>query len=56
VVHSAAKDLYEIGAISEARMAEFDKSCFTQVRPSRAAVSAQPRPLVTAYAGGKVNL
>jgi len=30
VCHQSAKDLYEIGAISEAEMREFDEMCFVQ--------------------------
>ena len=30
VVHQSAKDLLEIGAISEAEMREFDERCFVQ--------------------------
>ena len=29
-VHESAKDLFEIGAISEKEMREFDESCFVQ--------------------------
>ena len=30
VCHQSAKDLYEIGAISESEMREFDERCFVQ--------------------------
>jgi DNA-binding transcriptional regulator YiaG len=30
VCHESVKDLYEIGAISEAEMKEFDERCFVQ--------------------------
>ena len=30
VCHQSAKDLYEIGAISEAEMREFDEECLVQ--------------------------
>ena len=30
VVHESAKDLFEIGAISEAEMKEFDDMCFVE--------------------------
>ena len=29
-IHESARDLFEIGAISEARMREFDKMCFAE--------------------------
>jgi len=31
-VHQSARDLYEIGAISENEMKEFDKGCLVQER------------------------
>jgi len=29
-IHESARDLFEIGAISEARMREYDKRCFVE--------------------------
>ena len=33
VCHQSAKDLFEIGAISEAEMKEFDDMCFVEEKP-----------------------
>jgi DNA-binding transcriptional regulator YiaG len=33
VCHQSAKDLFEIGAISEAEMKEFDNMCFVEKEP-----------------------
>jgi len=33
VCHQSAKDLFEIGAISEAEMREFDNMCFVEKEP-----------------------
>jgi len=33
VCHQSAKDLFEIGAISEAEMKEFDDMCFVEEEP-----------------------
>jgi DNA-binding transcriptional regulator YiaG len=49
-LYEAAVGMYKIGAISNEEMAEYDKDCLVQERPKRTAVSAQPRPLVPAYA------
>jgi hypothetical protein len=33
VCHQSAKDLFEIGAISEAEMKKFDDMCFVEEKP-----------------------
>jgi DNA-binding transcriptional regulator YiaG len=43
VIHQSAKDLYEIGAISEARMQEYDEDCLVS-EPIPKAPSAQKTP------------
>jgi putative transcriptional regulator len=46
VVHQSAKDLWEIGAISEAEMKEFDERCFVQEpKESYAAEPSSPLTL-----------
>jgi putative transcriptional regulator len=48
-VHESARDLYEIGAITEAEMSEFDESCF--VREGEAAPgTTQSKPVTPAFA------
>ena len=41
VVHESAKDLFEIGAISEEEMKEFDKSCLVK-EPETEGISKKP--------------
>jgi putative transcriptional regulator len=43
VIHQSAQDLYEIGAISEARMQEYDKDCLAP-EPAPKVPSAQKTP------------
>jgi putative transcriptional regulator len=43
VIHQSAKDLYEIGAISDARMQEYDEDCLVP-EPTPKAPSAQKTP------------
>jgi DNA-binding transcriptional regulator YiaG len=45
-IHESARDLYEIRAITEAEMREFDESCFVQEdEPSPGATQNQPATL-----------
>jgi putative transcriptional regulator len=48
-IHESARDLYEIGAITEAEMGEFDESCL--VREDEAAPgTTQSQPVTPALA------
>jgi putative transcriptional regulator len=49
VVHQSAKDLYDIGAISESEMREFDERCFVQ-EPEES-YAAEPSPPLTLSLG-----
>jgi len=42
VCHQSAKDLFEIGAISEAEMKEFDDMCFVEEKPEADYTAEKP--------------
>jgi len=42
VCHQSAKDLYEIGVISEAEMKEFDEMCFVKEKPDMEYTAEKP--------------
>jgi DNA-binding transcriptional regulator YiaG len=42
VCHQSAKDLFEIGAISEAEMKEFDDMCFVKEKPEMDYTTEKP--------------
>jgi DNA-binding transcriptional regulator YiaG len=49
VIHQSAQDLYEIGAISEARMREYDEDCLvSEPKTAKAAHKTQP-PILTSH-------
>jgi DNA-binding transcriptional regulator YiaG len=45
VIHEMAQDLYEIGAIDEARMREYDADCLLPASPPRKNPEAASSPL-----------
>jgi DNA-binding transcriptional regulator YiaG len=51
-IHESAKDLYEAGAITDARMREYDEMCLTS-EPAQIPEPAarQNKPVTPAYAG-----
>jgi putative transcriptional regulator len=54
-IHESARDLYEIGAITEAEMREFDESCLA--REDRATpTTIQTQPVSPALAGPHIAL
>jgi DNA-binding transcriptional regulator YiaG len=42
VCHQSAKDLFEIGVISEAEMKEFDDMCFVEEKPKMDYTAEKP--------------
>ena len=42
VCHQSAKDLFEIGAITEAEMKEFDDRCFVEEEPKKDYTAEKP--------------
>ena len=62
VVHESATDLFEIGAISEARMREFDKMCLvkeSKTKPNPGFLgtesgSAEMKHVTSGYSVGQV--
>jgi DNA-binding transcriptional regulator YiaG len=54
VLHGMADDLHEIGAISDARMAEYDRDCLVQKtsQPLKAG-NNRIQPVTPAFAGPK---
>jgi DNA-binding transcriptional regulator YiaG len=54
VLHGMAEDLHEIGAINDARMAEYDRDCLVQKKSQPLnAGNTGIQPVTTAFAGHK---
>jgi DNA-binding transcriptional regulator YiaG len=54
VLHGMAEDLHEIGAIGDAKMAEYDRDCLVQKtsRPAKARNNGR-QPVTPVFAGHK---
>ena len=48
VIHESAKDLYELGIISEERMREFDKGCLVPEPSARGPTASIHKHILTA--------
>ena len=54
VLHEMAEDLHEIGAINDARMAEYDRDCILQEKPQPSETKkTYIKPVTPVYAGHK---
>jgi DNA-binding transcriptional regulator YiaG len=53
-IHESAKDLYEIGAITEAEMHEFDGSCLVR-KDGAVPGTTQSQPVTPALAGSPIK-